>query len=204
MRVRWRVRLGSPTGRYLLTKNWIANNLIGLCFSVQAIALINVTSWKIGATLLAGLFVYDIFWVFGTNVMVSVATKLSAPVKILFPKDLAADELQFALLGLGDIVVPGTVVAFAFHSYSCHFLTAGRMNGVFVFAGIFMALLLRFDWSLAKRPRHNSFSRAHFYAVFIGYILGLGATITVMHVFKAPQVRRCRSVVWSARMRMMG
>ena len=30
-----------------------------------------------------GLFFYDIFWVFGTDVMVSVATKFDAPIKVL-------------------------------------------------------------------------------------------------------------------------
>ncbi len=33
-----------------------------------------------------GLFVYDVFWVFGTEVMVAVAKGLNAPVKIMFPK----------------------------------------------------------------------------------------------------------------------
>ena len=34
----------------------------------------------------AGLFFYDIFWVFGTPVMVSVAKNLDAPIKLLFPR----------------------------------------------------------------------------------------------------------------------
>ena len=34
--------------------------------------------------LLAGLFVYDIFWVFCTPVMVSVARSFDAPIKLLF------------------------------------------------------------------------------------------------------------------------
>lgn len=33
-----------------------------------------------------GLFVYDVFWVFGTDVMVSVATKFDAPIKLIFPR----------------------------------------------------------------------------------------------------------------------
>jgi Signal peptide peptidase len=34
-----------------------------------------------GCILLGGLFFYDIFWVFGTNVMVTVAKSFEAPIK---------------------------------------------------------------------------------------------------------------------------
>lgn len=51
-----------------------------------------------------GLFVYDVFWVFGTEVMVTVAKKFDAPIKLLFPR---GGESPPAMLGLGDIVVPG-------------------------------------------------------------------------------------------------
>lgn len=37
-----------------------------------------------GVILLAGLFIYDIFWVFCTPVMVSVARSFEAPIKLLF------------------------------------------------------------------------------------------------------------------------
>ena len=39
--------------------------------------------------------------------MVTVARSFDAPVKLLFPKDIFASEYQFAMLGLGDIVIPG-------------------------------------------------------------------------------------------------
>lgn len=50
---------------------------------------------------------YDIFWVFGTDVMVTVAKSFDAPVKLLWPKALFAEQLHFSMLGLGDIVIPG-------------------------------------------------------------------------------------------------
>ena len=68
-------------------------------------------SYAIGCILLAGLFVYDVFWVFGTEVMVSVAKGLNAPVKILFPKALGVKPIPMSMLGLGDIVIPGIFVA---------------------------------------------------------------------------------------------
>ena len=39
-----------------------------------------------GALLLSGLFFYDVFWVFGTPVMVTVAKSLDAPIKLVFPR----------------------------------------------------------------------------------------------------------------------
>ena len=63
------------------------------------------------ATLLpGGLFFYDIFWVFGTKVMVTVAKSFEAPIKLVFPQDLLENGLgatNMAMLGLGDIVIPG-------------------------------------------------------------------------------------------------
>lgn len=43
--------------------------------------MISLDSIKVGCLLLVGLFVYDIFWVFGTDVMVTVAKGLEAPIK---------------------------------------------------------------------------------------------------------------------------
>ncbi len=60
-----------------------------------------------------GLFFYDIFWVFCTPVMVSVAKNFDAPIKLLFPRSAlkAGVPANFAMLGLGDIVIPGLFVA---------------------------------------------------------------------------------------------
>ena len=58
---------------YALTKKWWLNNLLGCAFSIQGIEMLALGSYAIGVILLCGLFVYDVFWVFGTEVMVSVA-----------------------------------------------------------------------------------------------------------------------------------
>ncbi|KAK3830777.1 MAG: minor 13 [Linnemannia elongata] len=156
------------SGYYVATKNWIASNIFGICFALNAIQLLALDSFKTGMILLSGLFLYDIFWVFGTEVMVSVAKNFDAPVKVIFPRlffGLPADQAyQFAMLGLGDIVIPG----------------------------VFVALCLRFDQHLAgtKNPnlgRSTRFSKPYFTACFIAYALGLGTTIYVMHTFKAAQ-----------------
>ncbi|KAL9367659.1 hypothetical protein Peur_038858 [Populus x canadensis] len=96
---------------YASQKHWLANNILGLAFCIQGIEMLSLGSFKTGAILLAGLFVYDIFWVFFTPVMVSVAKSFDAPIKLLFPTADAARP--FSMLGLGDIVIPGIFVALA-------------------------------------------------------------------------------------------
>jgi len=63
--------------------------------------------------MLWGLFFYDIFWVYGTDVMVTVAKSIDAPIKLQFPFTKIEDGVavpKFSMLGLGDIVVPGIFV----------------------------------------------------------------------------------------------
>lgn len=99
---------------YYRRKHWFANNVLGLAFSIQGIEHLSLGAVQNGVILLCGLFFYDIFWVFGTPVMVHVAKNFDAPIKLLFPRAdaLAVDgKAQFSMLGLGDIVIPGIFVA---------------------------------------------------------------------------------------------
>jgi len=61
--------------------------------------------------LLILLFFYDIFFVFGTDVMLTVAKGIDAPIKLQFPKDFSGKTSKYAILGLGDIVIPGVFVS---------------------------------------------------------------------------------------------
>jgi minor histocompatibility antigen H13 len=94
--------------------------------------------------------------------MVKVATSLDVPIKLLWPKSLDFSSARgYTMLGLGDIVVPGT----------------------------FIALALRYDhhrFLSAPSPKAK-FEKPYFYASFIAYIVGLATCMTVMHVFKAAQ-----------------
>merc|ERR1711872_642409 len=128
---------------YFLKKHWIANNLFGLAFAINGVELLHLNKVLTGCILLGGLFFYDIFWVFGTNVMVTVAKSFEAPIKLVFPQDLLENGLNasnFAMLGLGDIVIPG----------------------------IFIALLLRFDHSLNRGS--NLYFKTCFAAYFLGLL----------------------------------
>lgn len=55
---------------YYAKKHWLANNLLGIAFSIQGIEHLSLGAVSTGVILLSGLFVYDIFWVFCTPVMV--------------------------------------------------------------------------------------------------------------------------------------
>lgn len=153
---------------YFQTKHWTMNNVLGICFCLQGIERFSLGTYKIGAILLVGLFFYDIFWVFGTEVMVTVAKSLDGPIKILFPRTLVPDpetgKLEMSLLGLGDIVIPG----------------------------FFLALLLRFDAHIADLPYfptdvHAPFPKPYFHSALLGYVIGLATTLYVMIVFEAAQ-----------------
>merc|ERR1712217_749197 len=104
---------------FMMSKNWIINNVFGVSFCLAGIKMITLNSYKTGAIMLVGLFFYDVFWVFGyksifgSNVMVSVAKGVEAPIKLMFPRSLGGcGKLLHSMLGLGDIVVPGIFVAF--------------------------------------------------------------------------------------------
>jgi len=147
---------------YFQTKHWALNNIFGISFSIQGIKSISLGSYKTGVTLLCGLFLYDIFWVFGTEVMVTVARSFDAPIKLLFLREFATADAKasFSMLGLGDIVIPG----------------------------IFVALLLRFDAEQAGLKAYSEdFVKPYFHTTFFGYILGLLTTVVVMFLFEAAQ-----------------
>jgi minor histocompatibility antigen H13 len=152
---------------YFHGKHWPLNNVLGICFCLQGIERFSLGTYKIGAILLVGLFFYDIFWVFGTDVMVTVAKNLDGPIKILFPRSLVPNDdgkINLSLLGLGDIVIPG----------------------------FFLSLLLRFDAHIAKMPTkkvdiHAPFAKPYFHSALLAYVLGLCTTLFVMIQFKAAQ-----------------
>ncbi|KAG0150028.1 hypothetical protein CROQUDRAFT_653024 [Cronartium quercuum f. sp. fusiforme G11] len=167
------------------TKQWMLSNIFALSFAFNAITLLKLDSFKTGSVLLSGLFLYDVWWVFGSShafgesVMVSVAKNFDAPIKITWPRSLydflSFDQKKFAMLGLGDIVMPG----------------------------IFVALCLRYDYKkaydklakAAKGPINkktllsptSNFPRPYFHTCMVSYVIGLATTMAVMHFFKAAQ-----------------
>ncbi|KAJ1607177.1 presenilin-like protein [Cryptosporidium canis] len=150
---------------WLATDSWIIHNMFAISFCIQAISLISIGSFKIGAILLSGLFVYDVFWVFGTDVMVTVAKSFQGPAKLIFPVSL--NPWKQSILGLGDIVIPG----------------------------LFISLCLRFDLKDFTKKYNKSIyflisgspEAPTFWTVLVAYMLGLVTTACVMLYFKAAQ-----------------
>ncbi|KAK9800209.1 hypothetical protein WJX73_009552 [Symbiochloris irregularis] len=104
--------------------NFTLNNLLACLIAIDILGLIGLSSFRTALVLLLGLLFYDVFWVFGSpkvigdNVMLTVATSniLTGPVRLLFPRAVGAGEARnfpFALLGLGDIAVPGLLAGLA-------------------------------------------------------------------------------------------
>mmetsp|Transcript_21729 Transcript_21729/g.38931 ORF Transcript_21729/g.38931 Transcript_21729/m.38931 type:complete len:492 (-) Transcript_21729:208-1683(-) len=161
--------LGSLVGAamaacYFLTKNWIVNNVFGVSFCLLAMRSVDLGSFKTGAILLIGLFFYDVFWVFGSksvfgsNVMVSVATGLDAPIKLMFPRAFTGCGLfQHGMLGLGDIAVPGLFIAF-------------------------MA-----KWDAVKMGEKASSSFVYLNCIMVAYVLSLITTVAIMLIFNHAQ-----------------
>lgn len=158
---------------WLWKKHWAIHNLLGVAFCIQAISLVSVGNFTVATILLSGLFIYDIFWVFGTDVMVTVAKSFEGPAKLIFPVNL--DPWQHSILGLGDIVIPG----------------------------VFISMCLRFDYWLATASLanasekktavetsidiHQKFSKFYFFVVLVFYEFGLLTTGVIMLVFQHPQ-----------------
>eukprot|EP01053_Blabericola_migrator_P005597 Blabericola_migrator_1__5596@NODE_2849_length_2288_cov_294_107159_g1786_i0_p1_GENE_NODE_2849_length_2288_cov_294_107159_g1786_i0NODE_2849_length_2288_cov_294_107159_g1786_i0_p1_ORF_typecomplete_len424_score86_03Peptidase_A22B/PF04258_13/4_6e03Peptidase_A22B/PF04258_13/4_4e78SPP/PF06550_11/2_1e03SPP/PF06550_11/3e03SPP/PF06550_11/3_9e07PriA_3primeBD/PF17764_1/20PriA_3primeBD/PF17764_1/41_NODE_2849_length_2288_cov_294_107159_g1786_i06651936 len=151
---------------WLLTKAWALHNLMAIAFCTQAINMISVGTFKIASILLVGLFFYDVFWVFGTEVMVKVATGFDAPVKLLFP--ISQSPVKYSLLGLGDIVIPG----------------------------IFIAMTLRFDYWIWRKTHdapkdievmQRVFPKFYFHSSLVAYALSITFTGCVLLFFKKAQ-----------------
>uniref|UniRef100_A0A7I4YN63 Peptidase A22B domain containing protein n=1 Tax=Haemonchus contortus TaxID=6289 RepID=A0A7I4YN63_HAECO len=149
---------------HLYQRHWITNNIIGIAFSIYGIENLHLSSFKAGSLLLVGLFIYDVFWVFATDVMTSVAKGIDAPILLQFPQDILRhgwkDASKHSMLGLGDIVIPG----------------------------IFIALLRRFDLRIGDKDSKKKQGRRYFFTItIIAYAIGLLITMLVMHHFKAAQ-----------------
>jgi hypothetical protein len=96
--------------------------------------------------------------------MAKVATTVDAPIKLLWPKSpVLSAQNGFTLLGLGDVIVPGLVVALALrYDHHCATIT----NTI---------------------QRNGSFNRPYFRAAMLSYFIGLGMSFVVLYVFEHGQ-----------------
>ncbi|XP_069013895.1 signal peptide peptidase-like 2 isoform X1 [Embiotoca jacksoni] len=114
---------------------WVLQDALGIAFCLYMLKTVRLTTFKACTLLLTVLFVYDVFFVFvtpfitksGESIMVEVAAGPSdsashekLPMVLKVPRlnfsPLALCERPFSLLGFGDILVPGLLVAYC-HSF---------------------------------------------------------------------------------------
>jgi minor histocompatibility antigen H13 len=69
----------------VMTKFWVANNIIAIAFTIHCIENWLVGNIKYIAFIFAGLICYDVYFVFASDVMMTVARGVELPIKILFP-----------------------------------------------------------------------------------------------------------------------
>lgn len=150
---------------YYTTKNWLPNNFLACSLALSAVDMLALPDFQSASVLLSGLFVYDIFWVFGSksvfgsNVMVSVAKQFQGPIKLVFPRFVGAGPKEMSMLGLGDIVIPG----------------------------LFVALMLRFDIRKLELSEKISCRLPYFVGAVLAYVAGLVGTYVALTVFEAAQ-----------------
>ena len=165
---------------YIITKSWLFNNTLAILLSWNAIQLIFLGNFKNGFMMLTALFFYDIFFVFGTDVMLTVAKSIDAPIKILFPTDWSVDPPKFSLLGLGDIVIPGIFMAMCLRYDILRSLNVKAVNGLSEKGEADKVVtMLRKATANAPRP--------YFYGCVIGYVIAIIITVVVMLVFEHGQ-----------------
>jgi len=138
-----------------------------------------IGNFKNGFLLLTLLFFYDIFFVFGTDVMLTVAKGIEAPIKLMFPKDYSGEKPQYSILGLGDIVIPGIVC-----SLCLRYDFLKNLN-IKHFEGLIKKEERGDDVSTIKYLNQLAVScdKKYFIAVNVGYFLAIICTIIVMLVF---------------------
>eukprot|EP00897_Mesotaenium_endlicherianum_P006712 jgi/Mesen1/6069/ME000031S05346 len=95
------------------------SNFVAACLATELLQLLSLGSFGTAAAMLSGLLLYDVFWVFGSshivgdNVMLTVATSqaFDGPMKFIYPQWNLEAANAYSLLGLGDVAVPGLLLA---------------------------------------------------------------------------------------------
>ncbi|KAL5341502.1 signal peptide peptidase-domain-containing protein [Aspergillus crustosus] len=202
-----------PTVAYFtfVSKPWWLTNFLGFSFCYGTLQLMSPSTFVTGSLILGSLFFYDIYFVYFTPLMVTVAKKLDVPIKLLFPRppapSEAPDTVSLAMLGLGDIIIPGMMVGLALRFdlylyYKVKGALRARSEGEdsAIVKPIYQSATggwgERF-WALSARPTEpeleppyrdaRSFPKTYFKASLVGYTVGMITTLAVMQVFDHPQ-----------------
>ncbi|XP_058243472.1 signal peptide peptidase-like 2A isoform X5 [Hemibagrus wyckioides] len=139
---------------------WILQDVLGIAFCLNFMKTITLSNYKICVILLSLLLVYDVFFVFitpfltpnGESIMVQVALGPGAggeklPVVMRIPRFSAwaenLCEMQFSILGYGDIIIPGLLVAYC-HRFDVWTGSSSRIYFVSCAVAYALGLVLTF------------------------------------------------------------
>lgn len=137
--------------------------MFGIGLTILAIKEANIKSFKIAIPVLWLLFLYDLYWVYGSDVMVTVAKSIDLPLKLKFPF-YESDELKFSMLGLGDIVLPGLLISLCL-KYDIDSCILGDI----------------------KPKKVEDFTYPLFYSMLFAYGVSLAVTYGALYYFNHPQ-----------------
>ncbi|KIW00792.1 uncharacterized protein PV09_07771 [Verruconis gallopava] len=191
-------------------KTWWLTNLMGFAFSYTALQLISPTTFDTGSLILAALFVYDVVMVFYTPMMVTVAKNLDVPIKLLIPREPDKKGVaQFSMLGLGDVVLPGMMIALALRfDLFLHYLRLQKPTKTTKPTGEQWEEVIKAPYvapskhwtdqfwtqswigashALPDGVEIGTFKKTYFWSSLVGYIVGMITTLFVMITFQHPQ-----------------
>lgn len=142
--------------------------------------------------------------------MVTVAKSIDAPIKLVFPRPEApnapSDRPQYAMLGLGDVVLPGIMIGLALRfdlflfylrrqkrtqvadgsgdvvEKPIYHSLAGRWSDHF-WSHSFLGYPLWYTQADTTTEAPFTFPKTYFTASLVGYVLGMFATLAVMHIW---------------------
>jgi minor histocompatibility antigen H13 len=176
----------------MYSKAWYLANLLAFGFCYGTIQLMSPTTFWTGSLVLMGLFIYDVVMVFYTPMMISVATKIDAPIKLVLP-----GPGRGSFLGLGDVVLPGIMMAIAlrFDLY-LHYVRkqSKSSNSKEVTKATYeepTGLWGERFWTSGSKETTVAdaarFPKVYFKASLVGYTLAMIVTITVMRIYNHGQ-----------------
>ncbi|EPE08489.1 signal peptide peptidase [Ophiostoma piceae UAMH 11346] len=102
----------------------VLNNLMGIGTCFVSLPQISGTSFIISSVVMLAMFVYDLVMVFYTPLMITVASSVQAPLMIA-----ARSGSRRAMLGLGDIAVPGIFICLCLR-YDLYRFYASKIQSV--------------------------------------------------------------------------
>ncbi|KAJ5787560.1 Peptidase A22B signal peptide peptidase [Penicillium paradoxum] len=195
----------SAIGYFAFVANpWWLTNFLGFCFCYGTLQFMSPSTFWTGTLILGSLFFYDIYFVFFTPLMVTVATKLDVPIKLLFPRPPTARDapgsVPLAMLGLGDIVIPGMMIGLAlrfdlFLYYQNKGVQKARIEGsdqaiakpeyqsaTGDWGERFWAPSIKPDYPELQPPYFDArrFPKTYFKASIVGYVVGMITTLLAM------------------------